>query len=252
MNLYKTSQETYADIFNQRGADYHNAMKLIPGARDLEFLNLLDRVSLKDEMVIVDIPSGGNYLANYINQKVQIKPLETSEVFANLGNSKVCNWAEIPLEDNSADIIFCCAAFHHVIEEDRKKFMKEASRILKNDGKLVIADVKLGSSSDHFLNDFVDSKNSLGHQGVFMDHNFAATYQLPSLISTESKYVQFPWVFSENKETAIEYLKLMFGLDLASSDEIENEIVNSLNFSLNTDKKFQIDWALNYEVFTRI
>lgn len=252
MNLFDDENIDYAAIFNQRGDDYHAAMQLIPSARDLEFNNLLSQVVLKDNMTVVDIPSGGNYLARYIKTKVKLFPLETSEVFAKLGNSIVCSWSSLPMDDNSVDVIFTCAAFHHVVESDRKKFMNEASRVLKNKGKLVIADVKEGTQVDYFLNTFVDKNNSLGHKGIFMDDAFSKTYETEFLKSSPSKFIEFPWILSESKDTSIKYLKLMFGIDKADYTAIKKEITKTLNFKKIDTGQYTIQWALNYEVYTKV
>ncbi|WP_282041975.1 class I SAM-dependent methyltransferase [Winogradskyella flava] len=252
MNLYDDKNINYAAIFDRRGDDYHKAMKLIPSARDNEFISLLNQSVLKDGMTVVDIPSGGNYLSNYINQKVTLFPLETSEVFAKLGNSKLCSWSLLPLENNSIDVIFTCAAFHHVVEMDRKKFMEEASRVLKTDGKLVIADVKAGTAVDQFLNTFVDKNNSLGHKGVFMDDTFSKAYETASLKASASNFLKFPWVLSNIEDISISYLKLMFGIDKASQSSIKKEIAKTLNFQKTETGNYTIDWALNYEIFTKI
>nr|WP_321222813.1 class I SAM-dependent methyltransferase [uncultured Psychroserpens sp.] len=250
MNLYEDNNFNYSEIFNKRGDDYHSAMKLIPSARDYEFNSLLNQVDIKDNMVIVDVPSGGNYLSKYLKNDVTVIPLETSEVFAKIGDSQICDWSTLPLKDNSADIIFCCAAFHHVVENDRRKFMNEASRVLKSNGKLVIADVKLGTSIDEFLNQFVDTYNSLGHNGEFMDDDFSNTYETSTLKADMTNFVEFPWVFTDSLEDSITYLKLMFGIDKADEVSILKEAKKILNFGKKEGhKNFSIDWALNYAVF---
>lgn len=251
MNLYVESSLKYSDIFDQRGDDYHRAMKLIPSARDKEFQSLLNQVEISDGFTIVDIPSGGNYLSHYLKNKVTVIPLETSEVFAKLGNSKVCGWSLLPLEDNSADIIFCCAAFHHVDEVDRRKFINEANRVLKTNGKLVIADVKVNTAVATFLNGFVDTYNSLGHIGNFMNDEFSKDYETSTMQSTSSNYAEFPWVFTSDAEKSIEYIKLMFGIDEADFKMILKETEQSLNFGKHGKDEYSIDWALNYEVFTK-
>jgi len=252
MNLYEDDNSNYSDIFDQRGDDYHSAMKLIPSARDYEFNSLLNQVNIEDGMTIVDIPSGGNYLSKYLKNKVTVIPLETSEVFSKLGNSQVCEWSLLPLEDNTVDIIFCCAAFHHVQENDRKTFIKEAQRALKTNGKLVIADVKVNTPVASFLNEFVDNNNSLGHIGCFMDDTFSNHYETKGMVSSDSNFVEFPWIFTSDLEESIQYLKLMFGIDKADSKMILEEVKETLNFSKQQGRdSYSIDWALNYEVFNK-
>jgi SAM-dependent methyltransferase len=252
MNLYENNNLKYSEIFDQRGSDYHNAMSLIPSARDYEFISLLNQVTIEDDMTIIDIPSGGNYVSKYLKNKVNFIPLETSEVFAKLGNSQMCSWSALPLENNSADIIFCCAAFHHVEEIDRRKFINEAHRVLKTNGKLVIADVKVNTAAARFLNEFVNTHNSLGHIGDFMDDKFSNIYASKKMKSYASNFVYFTWVFSDDIEESIQYLKLMFGIDKADFKTILEEVKKTLNFGKRLEEEaYSIDWALNYEVFSK-
>ena len=66
MNVYDNEKVKYANIFNQRGLDYHKAMLMLPRSRDNEFLNISNQVEYLSEMTIIDMPSGGNYLKAFL------------------------------------------------------------------------------------------------------------------------------------------------------------------------------------------
>jgi glycosyltransferase involved in cell wall biosynthesis/radical SAM superfamily enzyme YgiQ (UPF0313 family) len=46
--------------------------------------------------------------------------------------------ADIPVEDNSIDVIVCMEGFEHVTKDIGSKFLEEASRVIKKDGLLVM------------------------------------------------------------------------------------------------------------------
>lgn len=132
MNVYEKDKVKYADIFNQRGLDYHKTMLMLPNSRDNEFINIVNQVKYSLEVTIIDMPSGGNYLKSFLPAYVKVIPLETSSVFANIGDTQICDWSHLPFENNTIDVIFCCAAMHHVSSQDRIKFQQETIKSLKN------------------------------------------------------------------------------------------------------------------------
>lgn len=249
MNNFNNGKISYSDIFNLRGLDYHKAMMLLPHARDHEFKNIIEEVTVFPNMTIVDMPSGGNYLKSYLPDDVNIIPLETSEVFAKLGNTEVCNWSQLPLQSNSVDVFFCCAAFHHVEEDDRLKFRDEVTRVLKPNGKLVIADVHLGTTVDHYLNKFVNKNNSMGHLGWFLDESFGAKYTTKSLQLKNNTLKEFPWYLSNNLETSMLYMKLLFGIDKANTSTLSAYLKENLGLKQDINNLYRINWCLKYVTF---
>ena len=136
------SPEDYASIFNARADAYHEAMRRWPDARNTEFTTLFKGMSLKKGMHIIDVPSGGGYLARYLPDDVSLHHLETSELFARLfkeeahSGSKhpltLCELERLPEQDNSTDLACSLAGLHHI--EDKTPLFKELFRILKPGG----------------------------------------------------------------------------------------------------------------------
>lgn len=252
MNLYESKNLKYSDIFNKRGLEYHKAMVMLPNSRDNEFLNITKQVKFSLDMIVVDVPSGGNYLKNFLPKSINYIPLETSSSFADINNTKICDWSQLPFENSSIDVIIVCAAFHHVSNEDRLKFKEEAIRVLKSNGKLVIADVQKGSKIDNFLNGFVNEQNSMGHNGEFLETNFCIEYETKKLIAEKDVVIDFPWVLSSETEESMKYVQLLFGLDKANTEQIEKYLTKNLNLTKNNNNKLQIDWQLRYVTFQKI
>lgn len=224
---------------------------LLPNARDNEFVNIINEIDIIPGMTIVDMPSGGNYLKSYLPDNVNVIPLETSEIFAKLGHTKICNWSSLPLKNNSVDTILCCAAFHHVETKDRLKFRDEVERVLKVNGKLIIADVELGSQLDHYLNGFVNDNNSMGHVGWFLDKSFGDRFATENLVLKRNIYKEFLWEFSDDIDTSMAYMKLLFGIDKASKNDVKSYLKKHLNLVKVPHEKYKINWGLRYVTFSK-
>lgn len=75
---------------------------------------------------------------------------------------------DIPLKSQSVNKILCLASLHHLNNEERINTYNEFYRILKPNGKLIIADVIKNSNQSIWLNNFVNNYNSNGHNGIFL------------------------------------------------------------------------------------
>jgi len=234
---------TYKAIFNARGNSYEEAMRLLPQARKREFENLFNYYSPSPDAVVVDIPSGGGYLKQYLPETVNFKPLETSEVFASYGNSAVCTWDKLPLKTKSVDVITCCAALHHVESEIRPLFFDEALRSLKKGGHFICCDVEKGSEQDEFLNVFVDEHNPIGHNGDFISESLADSFT-PNFEIMSNKIEKYMWKLGADEEVALKYLQLLFGISEATLSEIKSEAERLLSF--RSDGEYIINWQLRY------
>ena len=62
----------------------------------------------------------------------------SSKIAPDVINFKVGDVENLPYENNFFDFITCCRSFHHY--PDKKKAVSEMYRILRPDGKLIIAD----------------------------------------------------------------------------------------------------------------
>jgi SAM-dependent methyltransferase len=230
----------YESIFLHRGNNYNLAMTLYPRARDNEFNAVIDVISqhLKPNTTLLDIPSGNQYFKSYLPNNINYG-LEVTQFTPDI-SSQIVSWTSIPYPDNYMDIIICLAAHHHLDITQRSDFYKEAFRILKPNGLFVIGDVKSGSKIDPFLNIFVDKYNGLGHKGIFLCDKDLDNIQNVGFNNVTITTKSYPWIF-DNLDVAIHYVKLLFDLDLANSEDIKKEV----DFTISPSH-IELPWELSF------
>ena len=216
--------QTYEQIFSKRANAYQKAMELFPDARDLEFQLAVTAAAIQPGQIICDAPAGGGYLRPYLPDDIgRYLAVETAPGFtSHCPMSDADRIIESPLhqinlDDNSVDACINLAGSHHL--EDKACFFSEAARILKPGGRLVLVDVEAGSGADRFLNTFVDQNNSMGHTGVFLSPETAASIAASGFEIHRDDYVEFPWCFDSKDDMGL-YCKLLFGIDLADKDTV--------------------------------
>jgi len=210
----------------------------------------VQRLALTPGNALCDIPGGGGYLADYIHDcQVCFHFLETSHEFATQcprsSHHRVIECAlegTLPLADNSMDRVLSLAALHHV--NDKPGIYREFKRILRPGGKLVIADVERGSDTAHFLNEFVDRYNSMGHCGVFLDADDLLDISRSGLEVTAVERPPISWSFASQADLA-DFCRQLFGLDLASTTDILAGVTHYLKLS-DTGAGCTLQWQLTY------
>ena len=231
----------YEEIFNQRGKSYHLAMEKYPHARDEEFLAATKRLLQKENCVILDLPAGGGYLQRHLKKGVNYLAYDFSGEFNdNHQGIKKCREGRIELGDESVDEIVSLAAFHHIAA--RQEFYCEMKRILKPGGRLIIGDVVAGGKLDRFLNGFLDTWNSMGHNGRFITNNDINNINRCGF-KVKFEKDQYFWNFS-SQEDAIEFFRLLFCLDLKPSDQDVIEAFQELG--VRESKRYLIAWELGF------
>ncbi|MEL7656742.1 MAG: methyltransferase domain-containing protein [Bacillota bacterium] len=109
---------------------------------------LLDVISAKPGEQLLDIGCGNGTLIRMLADKYKIKGFGTDISEKMIENARqknpgmtfeVAECEKTPFEDQTFDIITVCAAYHHF--PDVAAFAKEARRLLRDNGKLYIADV---------------------------------------------------------------------------------------------------------------
>ncbi len=213
-------KNSYESIFDQRGQWYHQAMELIPDSRKDEFRFLYDKIKLKPGDKILDFPSGGGYLADFLPKYVKLFELEVSKSFAKAHDISIGSWDHLPFEDNFFNTIFCCAAFHHVSNEMRQKYLSESYRVLRPGGFLSIADADINGYVSKFLNGYVNENNSMGHHGDFIDESSAQKFAGSVFKIIQNNIYNYNWYLTKERSSSLKYIRLIFGLDKSTDDDL--------------------------------
>lgn len=241
----------YNSIFTQRGKEYEYAMSLNPDSRRAEFENLTQFIDNSRALRILDIPSGGGYLRKYLANHHHLLCAEETSYFyqickvdENQEKFLYCEGNPLPLDNGLIDFAISLAGIHHY--QNKNWIVAELFRVLKNNGTIIIADVSVNSFVAKFLNEFVDTNNSLGHKGYFLDQDFELLLTAQNFTIKFNSIVKYFWTFNSLNEMT-EYCKNLFGLNKCTDAEIISGIEKYLGLT-ECNKKFKIDWELKYIV----
>jgi SAM-dependent methyltransferase len=229
----------YDLIFSKRAAQYNFATKTYPHVLVNELRTAAEMVDAKKGDVVVNVPGACVDISPYLAHDVTYKPYEANAVFAKVASVPHSKFGSIPEADVSVDVVLSLASLHHSTDLERAVFYKEALRVLKPGGKMIIGDVISGSSQDLWLNTFVHQYN--GHNGVFWSPADALTMD-GFTVTIDVKH--YRWTFNGLDEM-VDFCRNLFGLDGAS----DKAIVDGLEKYLEADES-GFDWSLIY--FTAI
>lgn len=229
----------YQEQFSKRCESYFLAMSKYPQALSEEFKIAVDSLTLKGDETVVNIPAGCVNLEKFLEKTIHYKPFEINKHFAKQVGQEVCSLSNIPCESQSVDRVISVAGLHHASQDERKLFYQEVKRLLKPDGFFVIADVEKGSNQDKWLNEFVHTYNSLGHQGRFWSKEDVDLLEEAGF-TVELFEKSYTWNFA-NRAEMLDFSKDLFYLDKASPPIIEQ----ALDDILSADNTC-IPWKLLY------
>jgi len=244
----------YIDIFEQRGHLYNEAHVIAPKARELEVENLLKWLDpCADEKIIVTA-AGGGYDAIAITQylapaKTNVVCVEPSKRFSEMIPSQfqVLNepLESISLPDNCADAVVNLAALHHC--SNRDVIFNEWDRLLKPGGRVVVADVEVGSANAQFLNIVVNEFTPGGHDGDFLrPSQLSDSFTAKDYLEIQENLELFDWHF-DSEELMVEFSRCLFGMVKANDEQVLNGIKRYLEISSNgSDGQLAYSWPLRY------
>jgi len=239
--------KNYGAIFDGRAASYDRAMRCVPDARKREFDHLLKLADLKKGEIVCDFPSGGGYIADRIDQPVDLTLMETSTVFFELCNQRPNVNTRLVTEDDLGcadhfDKILSLAGLHHMA--DRPGFFDTCHHALKDQGPLCLADVAANSRVGSFLNEFVDLHCPGGHEGIFIDDQILDEMRTAGFSIESAQRENYPWIFSSVDEM-VRYCGLLFGIDHVADSEIERGLESYLGYR-ETDSGVLLEWELYF------
>ncbi len=240
--------DTYQKIFQQRAAQYHAAMADYPDIRRQEFEHAVRLLDILPAHTVCDVPAGGGYLSRYLPAPAHTLFMETSHEFAahcptHAGNAAVEAALEsLPVASASIDRLLSLAALHHV--PDKRLQFEEFCRLMRPEGRVVVADVEEGSATGAFLNEFVDRFNSMGHEGLFLNPDDLQTMEDSGLRIEQVERPEITWAF-DNENDLADFCQKLFGLDLATKRDIVSGVEDYLR-PRRDDTGVELDWQLLY------
>jgi hypothetical protein len=230
--------DEYNSSFQNRFSKFLYAQKTYPFVMTDEYSTALEMCDLKENDVFINIPADFNSLEPLLPSNIKYFPFEINKDSSSITKYTFCpSLSNLPFKNQSVDVILCLASLHHFDDSERVKFYNECLRL---SNKLVIGDVILNSDQDRWLNIFVNQYNSSGHVGHFFSEKDKILLEQCGF-NVEVKKVKYKWHFRD-ENTIVDFCKNLFGLDLATSDDIKNGIQKYL--ALNSD--FSFDWELIY------
>ena len=230
----------YDLVFSKRAAQYNYATKTYPHVLVNELRTAAEMVDAEKGTYVVNVPGACVDISPYLHPEVTYKPYETNATFAKIASVAHSVFGIIPERDGSVDKVVSLASLHHATDVERAVFYKEALRVLKPGGTMIIGDVIAGSAQDSWLNTFVNRYN--GHDGKFWS---SADTAIMDGFTVEVSVKSYRWNFNSMVEM-VDFCRNLFGLDSAS----DKDIVDGLEHYLKADST-GFDWSLMYFIATK-
>jgi SAM-dependent methyltransferase len=234
--------KNYEEIFSARGSRYDDAMRHCPNARDEEFAQVINCAKITGDVIVADAPSGGGYLQAYLPNTVQYLGHDPCASFTNHGQvTHNKPLLPLPWPNETVDIAISLAGIHHLNE--KKSFFKELHRITKPKGRMIISDVAKDSSVAKFLDGFVGSHNSTGHEGIFLDEMTFEELKETEWTINKRELNNFHWRFA-NREEMVDFCHDLFDIQKATRGMILRAIEAELGTNDFSDGTVGMNWSL--------
>lgn len=132
-------------------------------------------LSIENNAKVLDIGCANGTLLDQLNKKstIQGTGLDISPEMVNIARKRhpefdfiVGSAQHLPFPSQSFDVIICSASFHHF--PDPELFLREAKRALKENGRLVIAEIRIPFYDVRKIyNRYIEKKSTEGDVKVY-------------------------------------------------------------------------------------
>ncbi|MFM8237140.1 MAG: class I SAM-dependent methyltransferase [Actinomycetota bacterium] len=236
----------YREAFTTRGEIYDDAMAAVPGARDEEFGFVVGLAEPSAGLHLLDIPAGGGYLAGHLPPGVGYTAVECAPTFAARCRARGLMVIEDEIGASSlaagcADVIVSVAGLHH--EADLTAVVAGWRRLLRPEGRLVIADVAEGSAVAAFLDGYVGRHNDVGHHGRYLGPGIADLVRAAGFGAVRTVDRSYHWWFADERELG-RFGVGLFGLGGVSPVEFVAAARELLGVDEAADGRIGLRWGL--------
>lgn len=172
--------------------------------------------------IVLDLGCGtGKFMQKFYNETNKYYGLDLSNEQLNIAKMKInsndveficCSAEDIPLPDNSIDVIISTWVLGTILEIDRRnKVLDEMKRVLKKDGNIYLVENDIGGEFEEIRNRYPNIKKTKDYNDWIESKGFTS-------------YKQFETYFNfKNREQAIDVFTNIWGEQV--KDKIKSEII---------------------------
>ncbi|MDF9530203.1 MULTISPECIES: methyltransferase domain-containing protein [Bacillus cereus group] len=246
-NLDSTDFET--NVKNSRGTSYIKAQESLL-VREKGISNILQLISpnedinsLNQNYKILDLLGGNGLIkkvADTILERNNTPTIVTSDISKGMIENAIENGLValrqpaqyLMFKDNSMDGILLAYGTHHIPKSQRNETIKEARRVLKETGKLIVHDFEENGPVARWFNEVVDKYSLTGHDFPhFTFEEMNNYFEKNNFVNYNIKYMYDPFIFTGSSELEVikklsTYLINMYGLEKLKDVYSDNEVLD--------------------------
>ena len=148
--------------------------------------------------VVLDLGCGtGKFMQKFYKETSKYYGLDLSSSQLNIAKTKVsgdnvdficCSAEEIPLLDNSVDVIISTWVLGTILEVDRRnKVLKEMKRVLKKDGEIYLVENDIGGEFEEIRNRYPNIKKTKEYNDWIEMNNFVCASRFKTYFNFKDK-----------------------------------------------------------------
>ena len=152
---------------------------------------------VKDK-VVLDLGCGtGKFMQKFYKETTKYYGLDLSNEQLNIAKEKVksnnveficCSAENIPLLDNSVDVIICTWVLGTILEIDRRnKVLDEMKRILREDGSIYLVENDIGGEFEEIRNRYPNIKKTKEYNDWIESHGFICNNRFETYFKFDDK-----------------------------------------------------------------